>query len=585
MDGTIPHDVVERVRSATDIVDLVSGYVGLKKSGANYSGLCPFHQEKSPSFSVSPARQIFHCFGCGAGGDVIGFMMKVENFSFPEAVRKLADRAGIEVPEPKGRAGDKGEFEALIKANSDAAGFFEATLRDSREGKKARTYLESRGLPEDVWKEFSIGCAPSGWDGLARMLERKGGADAGLKAGLLSKRQSGQGCVDRFRDRVIFPIRDYRGRIIGFGGRSMGDEMPKYLNSPETPLFKKAEVLYGMDLAAEHIRKKGYAVIVEGYLDVIACHRAGIGNAVATMGTALTPSHLRLLRRSAKNVLLVFDSDAAGIKAAERSLDVFLGSDLTAKVALLPPGDDPDSLFRRAGAEGLDEALRQSERLVEFVIRRMAAGAKEIDEKVSAATAITGLLAKLVSGVERDHCLRLASNELGVKESALREELGRKTGRQTGFTGGRPRPAAAAVGKIEEGLVGIMLSEPGVAEMVKGRLAAEDFEGPLRGLVARIFTLSEQGTVSAARLLDTIEDEAEREQILGLSMKDAVGDPKGFAEGAVERIIKARGEKELSSLQREIAKAQDAGDAKRADELTLLFFQKQRELAGPGNLK
>ena len=563
VEGFIPDEMVDRVRSGNDIVELISEYVSLKRTGANYLGLCPFHSEKTPSFTVSPAKQIFHCFGCGAGGDVVGFLIRHENYTFPEALKRLADRAGIILPEPKARAGrGSGDYEIILKANEEAMGFFSQCLWDGRDGEKARRYLDGRGMPAELSREFGLGYSPNAWDGLLKHLEKKGiKQEAAVKAGLAVPRTSGQGHYDRFRDRLMFPIRDVRGRVIGFGGRTMGDDEPKYLNSPETALFKKGETLYGLEVASAHVRKQDYAIIVEGYFDAIACHRAGVKNAVATLGTALTQAHLRLIGRFSKNVLLVFDSDEAGQKAAERSLEVFLGTDMTAKVALLPEGDDPDSLVKRGGAEALRERLRSTVALMDFVIKRAASGAKDIDGKAAAAARITGLLARVDNGVVRSHYLKRAADELGVDEQALMEELNKKLGR-TGVFRGTEKKAFSGLDRIEGTLLHLMLHHPDVAGEVRSELSPEDFSDPrLEAVVAKVFELMDEGgKVNFNRLMDTLTDEKDKAFALSLSFGEEMDDVEGFARGAIKRLSEASRERKIKELQGVIKQAEDNKD-------------------------
>jgi len=364
---------------------------------------------------------------------------------------------------------------------------------------------------------------------------------------------------------------------VGFGGRTMGDDLPKYLNSPETPLFHKGETLYAMDAAAEAIRKKGYSVIVEGYFDAIACHKAGVENAVATMGTAMTQQHLRALKRQSKNVLLVFDSDPAGLKAAERTLDIFLGTDMVPKVALLPKGDDPDSLVRREGAAGLARRLKGSGKLLDFVIKRAAEGAETIEDKVAASVRITGILAKIENGVERSHYLKMAADELSVDESALAEELRKKTGR-AGFYKGPEKPKRESLDRIEEGLLQVILKHPEAAQVVVSELVPEDFTSPALAEVARkVFGIvKEGGTVDVAKLICSLDDE--QQKLVGrLALKEDIEDAEGFARGAVTRFSQARHQKRFNELQLLIKQAEETKDYALLDksQKELLEWQKK----------
>jgi DNA primase len=555
LDGLIPDEALDRVRSATDIVELVSQHVTLKHTGANYLGLCPFHQEKTPSFTVSPSKQIFHCFGCGAGGDAVGFMMRQGNYSFPEAVRFLADRAGIELPERAEHTSHE-DWEKLFAANEEAAKFYQDRLWNSPDGKKALSYLKDRGMPDDSAKAFEIGYSPASWDGLTSHLKGLG-LDLKIleKAGLIVKKADGAGYYDRFRGRLMFPIRDIKDRVIGFGGRAMiKDEMPKYLNSPETPLFKKGETLYGIAIAKEAIRKRDFAIVVEGYMDAIACHRAGVANAVATLGTALTPGHLRLLSRFSKNVLLVFDADEAGLKAAQRSLDVFLSSTpkMAAKVALLPEGDDPDSLLNREGPEALKESLKGREKLLEFVIKREAVDVSDIDGKIKAVNTLTGILARVDDAVERSYYVKMAASELGVEVSAVKEELEKKTARfgksgvyhssqGAGLKGGGKN--FPSLDKIEAGLIQSALRDTEAALYAADNLSPDDFSDErLKKAAVVIFKMALAGEpVEVPKLLDALQDEDAKRAVLELSVRETVSeDALGYAEGAVLMLLEAR---------------------------------------------
>jgi len=541
----------------------------------------PVPPGKDPFLTVSPSKQIFHCFGCGAGGDVLGFLIRHGNYTFPEAVRRLADRAGIEIPEVEpGKGRGREDYDIILKANEGALEYFTSSL-ESKSGAKARKYLVDRDMAEAV-KEFDIGYSLPGWDGLLGHLRKMDiKPEAAEKAGLAIKKADGRGYYDRFRDRVMFPIRDVRGRCIGFGGRTMGDETPKYLNSPETALFRKGETLYGIDIASQWIRKKDYSVIVEGYFDAIACHRAGVTNAVATMGTALTAGHLRLLGRFSRNVMLVFDSDPAGIKAAERSLDVFLGTKMVPKVALLPQGDDPDSLYRREGAAGVRKALAKSVKLMDFVIKRASKDAKDIEEKKEAAAKLTGILARVENGVERDYYLKLSAAELSVDEAALREELDKKLskgGRLTGaYTSDRRQPAS--LNKIEEGLLNIILNEPALAAEIADSLSLDDFSDQrIREIAAKAFEIiKETGGLKIPGLIDSLDNPEEKSLVLSVSMKEPVDDPKGYAEGAAGRLRQAAHSRKGEELQRRIRQAEESKDFGLLNKLTKELFEWQKK--------
>nr|MBC8283029.1 DNA primase [Nitrospinota bacterium] len=349
MKYSIPENIIDEVRDRTDIVEVVSQHVSLKKVGKNFKGLCPFHSEKTPSFTVSSEKRIYHCFGCGAGGNVFKFVMEVQSISFVDAVRQFAESAGVSLPSPgAGNLNDPQyqEREALKKANELAANYFHSLFKDAEKGLTARDYLKGRHFTGEVLDQYNIGWAMPEWKGLTTHLQKTGNLSRKtvLQSGLVIEKEEGSNVYDRFRGRVIFPIKDAHGSVIGFGGRSIADgDNPKYLNSPETPLYQKSQVLFGMNLAKQAIRKEDQAILVEGYLDQMRATQFGILNTVATCGTALTPKQATMLRNYASSVVLVFDSDNAGRAAADKGFEVLHEKGLQVKTVFLPEGQDPDS--------------------------------------------------------------------------------------------------------------------------------------------------------------------------------------------------------------------------------------------------
>ncbi len=379
----IREDIKDRVQQATDIVRLIGEQVALRPKGKEFAGLCPFHDDKNPSMQVSPAKQIYKCFSCGAGGDVFSFVMNYHKMSFPEAIKHLAERAGIEVEDRVSGFGDRdsgpSERDQLREANGQAMEFFRILLKHPEHGQVARDYIERRGISPEMVAGFQIGYAPDRWDGLVQMIQSKGWANRGFElAGLVSQRDSG-GFYDRMRHRLIFPIFDAIGRPIAFGGRKLREEdEPKYLNSPETKLFNKSTTLYGLHLAKKPIIDQKTAVIVEGYTDVIACHQGGACNVVATLGTALTAGHVSELRRYAEKVVLIFDGDVAGQKAADRAVELFLTGDLDVFIAILPGGLDPADLFAQAdGRQQWDDAISKAQDALSYQFARLS---EQLDE-------------------------------------------------------------------------------------------------------------------------------------------------------------------------------------------------------------
>src|SRR5712675_718158 len=368
----------DRVKQQADIVRVVGEYVRLKKSGANFTGLCPFHAEKSPSFAVHPTKQIYHCFGCGVGGDVFKFVMEMEKCAFPEAIRIVAEKCGIAVPRQKERSPEERkenqQRSVLVEMHREAQTFFVKQLEGTLEGKAARAYLEDRGLDKDAIARFGIGYAPSGGDSLLRHLKPKYNDKLLVDSGLVSRDQSAGRLFDRFRRRITFPISNESGKIVAFGARALGDDMPKYLNSPETPIYSKSNVLYHLDRAKESLRQRDFAILVEGYMDAIAVARAGVGNVVASCGTALAESQIKLLGRFTRRVIVNYDPDTAGQAATERSLTALLEQDFEVRVLALPPiGDkkaDPDLYIREKGSDAYQKQLREAPPYVDYLIRR-----------------------------------------------------------------------------------------------------------------------------------------------------------------------------------------------------------------------
>jgi DNA primase len=512
-------DIINRVRDSVDIVDLISGYVSLRKTGKNHVGLCPFHAEKTPSFSVNPDKQIFHCFGCGVGGDAFKFLELQEGLNFPEAVKNLAGKAGITLPaETRTRPDRRIEDEraALLAITAEAAEYFEKEL-EGPSGSDARAYLKKRGVSDLVTKDFALGSAKPEWDGLLRHLKQRGYAQGLMeKAGLVVKRSEGDGWYDRFRGRIIFPIRDISGNVIAFGGRVMDDSLPKYLNSPETPLYSKSNVLYCLDKAKDPARKQGYFIIVEGYLDALACHQFGARNAVATLGTALTEGHLRLMRRFAQNLVLIFDPDPAGVKAALRGLDLFVASGMKVNVVSLPDGDDPDTFLNKNGYEAFASCLKRSEKFMDFVLGQVVQGgrAASIDEKVDQAGEMLRVIARLQSGIERDYYLKKTAEMLDLDEGVLRREMPREL-RRTAPSPSKGQAAGTMRSrrpKAEETLIHLMLKDEGIAKGLIEQIRPEDFTDPLyRRAMERIFeVLRAGGTLESRELMQEGDEELNR---------------------------------------------------------------------------
>lgn len=448
----------ERVRAASDVVEIVGQYVTLKKTGRTWKGLCPFHQEKTPSFTVSPERQTYHCFGCGAGGDVFRFVQEVERLTFPEALRHLAERAGIELPRYEKGSGEAGK---LYEICEEAARLYRRCLLDPALGRQARDLLRRRGIGEEVEERFGLGFAPPGWDFLTSRLERAFGRDALRTAGLALERETG-GVYDRFRERLVVPLRLPSGRVVGFGGRATGDEEPKYLNSPETPVYRKGQFLFGLGEARGSLRDRQEAVLVEGYFDCLVLHQAGFTAAVAAAGTAVTADQARLLARYVERVVVALDGDAAGQTASRRALGPLLSAGVEVRVARLPVGDDPDSFVRERGAAAFAEALEAAASPAAFLCATAGEGAAAHAEAVAR---VLELAAQIEGLAAREAVLVDADRHLGVGVDRLRRELegraARPRGRETAGAANAVPPATPgpeAVGFLERSLLGLLIA-------------------------------------------------------------------------------------------------------------------------------
>ncbi len=457
---------LEEIKSRIDIVELISEYISLKKSGHNWKGLCPFHSEKTPSFMVNPAKQIYKCFGCGEGGDIFSFVMQNENLEFKEALRHLAKKAGVTLKMPEGHAGRAGEKETILNLQKLALSFFQQNLKKDQ---RAIEYLKKRGITGEAAKDFYLGYAPKSWDALRKHLEGKGFRPEMIaKAGLASKGQ--KGVFDMFRERIIFPIFNMQGEVIAFGGRIMDAGEPKYLNSPETPVFNKSRVLYGFDRAKKSIKERDSALIMEGYMDVIVAHMHGFTNAVAPLGTALTAEHGKLVKRFTDNVILVFDSDEAGIRAAKRSSETLFECGLDVKVLSLPEKEDPDSFLKKRGKEAFKGLVESPLSIIDFL-------ALQKKERRMIAREAVDIISRISDGLLLDGYVRELSEKLRIQEVFVLEELQKLKKRP-----GRPAEAAKPVyinkpkPLDEMYIIKLLLQYPGKVEMVFGSITEDDFQ-------------------------------------------------------------------------------------------------------------
>ncbi len=493
----VPENTLNEILSRIDIVELISEYLPLKRSGRGYTALCPFHHEKTPSFIVSRQKQIFHCFGCQAGGNAFGFLMKYDRLEFPEAVETLAKRAGVLIPQDERQIKNQGIAQELYKINEMAANFY-FNLLSSPEGAGALNYLRKRGMTAETIRAFKLGYAPDKWDGLLNYLRSKNIPLSLIeKAGLIIAKDN-QGYYDRFRQRIIIPISDARNRIIAFGARVLDNSLPKYINSPETAVYSKSKTLFGLNLSKEAIITQDCAVIVEGYFDLIAPFQAGITNIAASCGTALTTEQVRLLKRYSRNIVMIYDADDAGQSATMRSLELLVEEDMNVRVVRLEKGYDPDAYIRHSHPEGFRDLIIGAKDTVDYMLDTLKAkyDLTDISQKARIASIILPLLAKFKNEVLKSEYLKKLSRELGVSESSLSAELKKtkKTGyedKQGNSAGPQPDSRQAKSFCAESMLVKILLEENELIEHLRQKILPKDFkDNRLSRIIARMFELS-----------------------------------------------------------------------------------------------
>lgn len=519
----IPEDIIQRIQDLADIRQIVSEYVPLKKRGNNWVGLCPFHHDRDPSFTVNEDKQIFHCFGCGVGGGVFKFLMLIEGMSFVDAVKALADRYGVTIPEKAHSAAysaRKIKRELLLECMNKALEFFHENLVGSRLGVMARDYLENRGISDATINHFKLGWAPPGWENLVKFLKNTS-LDLGvaIEAGLIIVRDGGGGYYDRFRARVVFPIHDRRGHVVAFGGRVIGDGDPKYINSPESPIYQKKECLYGYFLNKSYIRKEGVGIVVEGYMDLVALFEHGITNVVATLGTALTEQHARLMKGLTKDWILVFDADEAGFKAATRALPILYSLGLRPKVLSLPQGHDPDSFIRSEGRVAWNRILDSAEQGMDFVLKMASETYGSGPEaKIEASEEILKMINGIEDPVRKSLLISHASQKLGIRESILMDRVfasrSPTTKKKTRVrdTGSRSLESAPAQ------LISFILNNPHrIEEFIDGGLDYWFEDGPLRDLwLSMVHAYEIYGALEIERFVDYI---ASCEEVRNLAKK------------------------------------------------------------------
>jgi len=522
-----PDDLVEEVRMKNDIVDVISGYVKIQKKGSSYFGLCPFHNEKSPSFSVSPSRQMYYCFGCGAGGNVFTFVMEYENYSFPEAIKMLAEKAGVGLPEAEYTEEvrkKEGKRSRLLEINKEAAKYFFYQLRSDR-GKVGYDYLRKRQLSDETIKKFGLGYANVTSDDLVKFLKSKGYEDKLIQEAGLASFDEKYGMHDKFWNRVMFPIQDINHRVIGFGGRVMGDAKPKYLNSPETMVFDKSRNLYGLNYA--RTSRKNNIILCEGYMDVIAMHQAGFTQAVASLGTAFTEGQASLLKRYTEEVILAYDSDGAGVTAALRAIGILKEAGLTGKVLNMEPYKDPDEFIKNKGTEAFEERIKAAENSFFFEIRMLQRDydLNDPESKTKFYREIAKKLCTFSEEVERDNYIQAVADKYAIGVQNLRK-LVLSYAAQTGLAKPAERPKSGIqkkntpeenVKKSQRLLLTWLVEEPTLYQKIRKYISPEDFTEDLYKKVAeRLFADLEQGNINPAGIISLFSDEEQQREVAGV---------------------------------------------------------------------
>lgn len=571
--GFLSEEKVSEIRDRSSIQEVVSDYVTLKKTGKNYKGLCPFHSEKTPSFMVNEEKQIFHCFGCGEGGDVFTFLMKAGQFSFPQAVEELAKRYGVQLPSRELSATQNKEMakrEALFHINQIASEYFHDLLTKRREGEEGRKYLSQRGISQEVIVEHRLGTSTDRWDGLVQYLqEKKVSLELAWELGLIFPKKR-EGWYDAFRGRILFPIFDLHQRIVGFGGRVIREGQPKYLNSPESSIYHKGEVLYGLQVAKRYATEKDCVIIVEGYFDLLTLHQYGLNHSVATLGTALTTQHIRTLKRYTKNLITLFDADQAGVQATLRSLPLFLEEEVAGKTIVLPKGEDPDGFLRKGNLEDFGKRAERAVPLIDFFFERLmkTTDVKSIDGKVSVAKEGVALLGKIPDKIRRDFYTKALAERLDVKESFLYEML-RFSPKEPSKVGEDFRKSSMerSFPKSEEIVVRLMVHHPEVIPTISKEGVVKEFESPILQKIAEALEdlYQRKGRLDLPEALANFEEDL-KGRLCEFAFQESGlegGDQEKILQDCIQKIREKRLKKEKGELLKKIKEAEKQQEEKR----------------------
>lgn len=603
MSGLIPEEKIAEIKESSNIRELIADYVSLKKMGRNYQGLCPFHSEKLPSFTVSEEKQIFHCFGCGVGGNIFHFLMKLNNLSFPEAVREVAKKYGIPLPEKKVSPKEKREQsyrEKLFELNQITANFYHGQLK-GKGGAAGWDYLRKREIPEEIIDEFLLGYGGTGGEELVNFLKKEGiPLNLAETNGLIAKRGQ-RGFYDIFRKRIIFPIIDQNGKVLGFGGRVIGDTLPKYLNSPDSVIYSKRQSMYGLNIAGNFIRRENMALVVEGYFDLLALAKFGIKNVVATLGTALThgnsgsPGHINILSRYSKNIITIFDGDKAGMQAVKRSLPLFLDEGISPKALILPYDTDPDQYIHQVKGNKFREEVKQAVPMIDFLIEDALKTqcSSSIEGKLKITEEIVPILRKIKNDIERDYYIEKISGRLGVKETRIRS-LTKESSRTHKQVDGGVQIKLANRNRAEKFLVQLMLLHDQTVPVINESLILQDFvDQELQKLgIFLIQVYNRQGKIDPFRDSNLLNDENLRNLLSELSLMEegSIINVDKILKDCIQKIKldKIRREKEKINSEIKIIQESKGGNATLSNELLkrsqdLLLEEKRFKLSNAAN--
>jgi DNA primase len=593
-----PQTFIDDLRRQADIVRVIQDYVSLKKKGANWMACCPFHQEKTPSFSVNPAKDIFYCFGCGKGGSVFNFVMEIERVTFPEAIKIVAEKAHVPLPvmeEDKRFEARRRDSDEIIEMNSWALDWWEAQLEQGNaEARAAREYLEGREITDETRKAFRLGYAPDRWDALSSHLKERGATPAQIeRSGLVVKKDAG-GSYDRFRGRLIFPVLDAQGRAVAFGGRTLSPEgEPKYLNSPETAAYTKGRHLYGLNLSRDEIRRRKFVILVEGYLDLIVPYQAGVRNVVASLGTALTPEQAKLLGRFARKVVINYDGDRAGVQAAGRATETLLAEDFEVKVLVLPDNADPDEYIRRNGVEAYQELRGKALPHIQFALNQAVRDRNlhRPAEKAAAVEEVLPYVRAVRNPIQKREYFDIVMDTLRIEEATLRKELWQTIRANAGADASSVkqrvvRAASAQPTVAEQKLLELLLTDEDLRRSVLPRMEASDYEElPTAAIFRACMELDEEGrSVDFGSLSEKTADDPVAADLVPLFLMnepqradgEALDDTLVIAESCLMALRLMAVDRRISELGMEIAAAEREGDAERRDRLALEHLELSR---------